>query len=344
MAKKITMQQIADELQMSKSLVSKALSNQQGVSEETKERVRLAAIRLGYRVNSSVMNIPASKTGIVAVLLPREDLSDIEYWGEIISNMELELSKQSFSMILSGVDLSLPSSEGIPNCIVDRKVDGALIMGEVPISYILAVQATGIPVILVDSFHYQTKLDHVLAENYSGGYDAARYLLDKGHRKIGFAGDIAYSASFSERYRGYKDAIRDYSAQNPGAIIEQTDMTSSREGKRIPVSTSQVLSCLEAKNRPSALVCANDPIAILMLQLMERLGLSCPEHVSLIGFDNLRMCEWVSPPLTSVDACKDRMGSRAVQLLFERLNNSESRPEHVMITTSIVERNSVNTL
>ncbi|MFC5406980.1 LacI family DNA-binding transcriptional regulator [Cohnella soli] len=338
---KVTMQSIADKLNISKSLVSKALSNQAGVSEETKERVRLEAIRSGYRFNSSIMNVPSSETGIIAVLLPREDLYDIEYWGRIIRCIEEELSKKSFSMILAGIDTMLSTSDGMPACITDRKVDGALILGFMPIAYIIAVQSTGIPAVLVDSLHYQSKLDHVLAENYCGGYDATRFLLDKGHRKIGFAGDISYALSFKERYRGYLDAIKDFGEQFPGEKIEQYPLTADRAGSRLPLSESEALQCFRQKEIPTALFCANDPVAFLVLQLMEKCGLNCPDDISLIGFDNVDKCEWVSPALTSVDARKDIMGQRAVQQLLRRMEEGERRPEHLMITTEIVERNSV---
>lgn len=341
--KKVTMQMIADELRLSKSLVSKALANQSGVSEETKERVRLTAMNLGYPINSSNISIISSKTGNVAVLVPRDDLKDFEYWGRIVHGIEKALSGKSFSTILSGIDTAVATSDGMPSCITDRKVDGAIILGAVPLAYILAVQVSGIPVILVDSPHVQMKMDHVLAENYLGGYEATRYLLERGHRKIGFVGDTSYAASFAERHRGFASAVRDFRAERD-VEIEAFDFTGDREESVIPYSFGETERRSLKERKLTGLVCGNDPVAFEMLRILESMALSCPQDVSLIGFDNVQKCEWVSPELTSVDACKETMGIRAVQLLFRRMEEAGLRAERIMITTEIVERNSVATI
>ena len=341
--KKVTLQVIADELHLSKSLVSKALSNQNGVSEETREKIRLAAIRMGYPTNSSATFINASKTGNIAILIPRIDLDDMEYWGEIIKSVESELSKKSFSLILSGIDPAVSTMDGIPSCITDRKVDGAFVLGLMPTAYILAVLSTGVPVVLIDSFNMELKLDHVLAENFQGGYDATRYVLERGHRRIGFVGDVEYSVSFEERFRGFTTAIREYRKENNVAGIEEIQMTDSRCGNKIPFSVDRCREVLCGETRPSALVCANDPIAFDVLQLLADMKIRCPEEISVMGFDNRSKCEWVSPALTSVDVCKEAIGSRAVEMLLRRIADPELRPEHVLITTQIVNRSSVAT-
>ncbi|MEK0315689.1 substrate-binding domain-containing protein [Cohnella sp. 56] len=340
MAKKVTMQSIADELLLSKSLVSKALSNQPGVSEDTRERVRLTAMKLGYPINSSILSVPSAKTGNIAVLLPREDLKDFEYWGKILHGIEKELSEKQLSMIVGGLDASLPTNEGMPSCIADRRVDGALILGLVPLGYILAIKASGIPIVLVDSQNYQLKLDHVFAENYIGGYEATRFLLEKKHRKIGFLGDVQYSASFTERFRGFTAAIQDYRADNR-TEIEEFHLTASKRENFFPYSIRQLEEILEKGQRPTALFCGNDPVAFDVLQQLEKRGMASPIDISLIGFDNVQKCEWTTPKLTSVDACKETMGVRAVQLLLRRMENPDERSEHVRITTDIIERNSV---
>ncbi|WP_214626510.1 LacI family DNA-binding transcriptional regulator [Paenibacillus agaridevorans] len=343
MKKKVTMQAIADELKLSKSLVSKALANQSGVSEETKELIRLTAMKLGYRINSSNKSIASSKTGNVVTLIPREDLSDFEYWGKIVRGIEEALSEMHFSMILSGIDISLPTSDGMPTSVSDRKVDGAIILGNIPPAYILAVQSTGIPVVLIDVHYNQLKLDHVLAENYSGGYDAAHYLIDYQHRKIGFVGDISYSYSFTQRFHGFNAAISEFnSRENSG--IEAWHFIGSRQNHHTPYSPEELEVALTKPDRPTALVCGNDPIAFDVLQQLEKLNIRCPEDISIIGFDNVQKCDWVTPALTSIDACKDQFGIRAVQMLFRRMDNPEIRSEHTMISTEIIERSSVASL
>lgn len=341
MKKKVTMQAIADELDISKSLVSKALANLQGVSDETKELVRRTAIRMGYRAVPALRTNRIGKTGNVAVLLPRDDLKDSDYWGKIIHGIEEELSRLQFSMIVAGIDTLVSIEDGMPHCISERKVDGVVIMGQIPYPYVQAINAANITAVLVDSTQGRIKLDLVMAENYGGAYEATSYLLDRGHRKIGFVGDLSYAASFNERYRGFKAAAQDYRRDRPDEEIRMFECTGSREGKVIPFSVPEFEAMIVQEEKPTAIVCANDPIAFNLLQLLGKFNLSCPGDISLIGFDNVNKCNLFIPPLTSVDACKELMGRRAVEMLMRRVEDPEIRPEQVNIMTQIVERESV---
>lgn len=341
MPKKVTMQMIADELNISKSLVSKALANKPGVKDETRDKIREVAAQMGYTTNSSVMTVSTSETGNIAVLLPREDIKDLGYWGKVIHGIEKELDTKEFSMILSGMNLQLPTSEALPSCITDHRVEGVFILGRIPPSYVLAVHSMGIPLVLVDPMYKVKgpKLDYVMAENYEGGYEAAYYLLDNGHRSIGFVGDITYSLSFKDRYRGFVDAVKDY-ADNKDIDVKMTTLINKRDSE-VPYCSQQVDKIFEEGRIPEGLVCGNDPVAFEVLEIMKKNNIFCPENISVIGFDNVNKSEWMNPSLTSVDACKVTIGKRAVHLMLRRLKNPDIRPEHIMITTQIIKRSSV---
>lgn len=334
----ITMQMIADKLSISKSLVSKALSNRKGVREETRKLIRETAAQMGYRTNSSIMSVSSSKTGNIAVLIPRRDTHDIKYWGKVINGIEEELEKNSFSMIYSGIDVELSANRGIPSCIIDRKVDGVILLGYLPSGYILEIFNMDIPMVHIDpSFDVPgIKLNYVMADNYGGGYDAANYLIKKGHKKLGFVGDINYSISFKERYRGFNDAVENTEHENVVAryLIGETDSNT-------PFNDNQVKKIINSNDFPDAFFCCNDPIALAVLDIAKGYNLLCPEDISIMGFDNISECELTEPKLTSVDACKTTLGRRAVDLVICKLKEPQRRPEYVFITTSIIERNSV---
>jgi DNA-binding LacI/PurR family transcriptional regulator len=344
--KKPTMQTIADELNISKSLVSKALSNRHGVSEETKREIILTASRLGYRINSSVMTVKESQTGTIALLLPREDLRDLGYWGRIVHSIEEELSGNLFSLILSGVDTEKPSSTGLPSCITDMKVDGAMVMGRIPATYVHAIHTKGIPIVLLDSDDFGgLKLDHVMADNFGGGYDATKLLLDKGHRRIGFVGDLSYAYSFRERHRGFVTCIQEFKQSHPEIELEAVEITGPREDSERPSWLTRLREVFDARdNVPTSILCVNDGTAFTAIKEMHSMGLRCPDDVSVVGFDNLTNDDWLDPRLTSVDACISAMGTRAVELILRRVDEPRRRPETVLIATEIVERASVDAL
>lgn len=333
------MQHIADQLGISKSLVSRALANDAQVSDKTKEQVRLTAIELGYPINSSAAIVPSSRTGNVAVLMPRSHLKDAEFWGKVIGGAEEELHRSAFSLVLGGIATDESVKSSLPSCITDRRVDGAIIMGRVPAGYIAEVMTTGIPVVLADVMAGALKLDHVLADNFRGGCEAATFLLEQGHRKLLFAGDPGFSFSFAERKRGAERAVAQF--EPPDGTVPSLIFVSSilLEGDKLTLPVEEFSAALEGG--VTAIVCANDTIAFSALERIAALGLRCPQDVSIVGFDNVERCEWIDPSLTSVDADKDTIGRRAVELLLRRMERPDARPETLYLATELVKRNSV---
>ncbi len=333
------MQHIADKLGISKSLVSRALSNDAQISDRTKEQVRLTAIELGYPINSSAAIVPSSRTGNVAVLMPRSHLKDAEFWGKVIGGAEEELHRSAFSLVLGGIATDEPVKDGLPSCITDRRVDGAVIMGRVPVGYIAEVMATGIPVVLADVMADSLKLDHVLADNFRGGCEAASFLLEQGHRKLLFAGDSDFSFSFEERKRGAERAVAQFESTEGKAPTLTFVDSILLEGDKLALPEVEFSAAL--KGGVTAIVCANDSIAFSALEQIAALGLSCPQDISVVGFDNVERCEWTAPSLTSVDADKETIGRRAVELLLRRMERPDARPETLYLATELIKRNSV---
>lgn len=345
--KKITLQLIADELGVSKALVSKALSNDPAVNEVTKETIWAKAEEMGYRMKSSRKTIPASRTGNLAVLMPRAYLDDMEYWGKVIHGIEKELANHSFSMILSSIDISLSPKEGLPSSIYEKKVDGAIVMGHLPDSYIEALAATDFPYVMVDANLLESSIDHVLANNFLGAYQATNHLLESGHVKLGFVGDADTSWSFRERSRGFEEAIRDFnrkSSSNASAVtIEGIGVSGT--GMYVAAEFAKVLSRFVKADQPvTALFCANDLTAFESLKLLSEWGISCPGNISVIGFDDLTLTEIMSPKLTTVRVPKADIGSRAAQMILRRIENPDVTPEHVLLSTQLIKRASVGTL
>ncbi|MDF9843700.1 DNA-binding LacI/PurR family transcriptional regulator [Paenibacillus sp. PastF-1] len=342
--KKVTLQVIADELNVSKALVSKALSNDPSVNDLTKENIWKKAEEMGYRVKLARMKFSAAQTGNIAVLMPRAYLDDIEYWGKVLQGIESELNQHKFSMILSSIDLTLTSKEALPTSILEKKVDGAIVMGHLPESYIELLKDNHFPFVMLDANLMDPTIDHILANNYLGAYRATTHLLENGHRRLGFVGDKNTSWSFRERHRGFHEAIEDFTRKQsepaqgaviPGIGVSGTGMYVSSE---LPDSLEKELT---GSTPLTSLFCANDLTAFEVLSVMDRLGLRCPDDVSVVGFDDLTLCEMMQPKLTTVRVPKADIGIRAVQVLLRRIENPEITPEHVLLSTQLIQRASV---
>lgn len=342
--KKTTLQTIADKMGVSKALVSKALSNDPKVNDVTKERIWETAAALGYRIKNSKRELMSSKTGNIAVLMPRFYLTDNEYWGKVVQGIDVELSKNGYSMILSSLDLE--KNDGLPPSIYENKVDGAILLGHLSQNCFNALKVRKLPFVLADSNIQLPETDHVLSNNFLGAYQATNYLIDLGHHNLSFVGDASSSWSFQERIRGFHQATLDCRVKLNLEIIESSidGMGVSGTGNYILNSFENNLKTHLLKKDVSALFCANDMIAIETMKLAAKLGLNCPEDISIIGFDDLALCEHTQPQLSSVFVPKVQIGSRAAQLIIRRINDSSSYPELVQLSTFLVKRSSVKKL
>ncbi|MFB9329416.1 LacI family DNA-binding transcriptional regulator [Paenibacillus aurantiacus] len=343
--KKVTLQMIADHLQVSKALVSKALSNDPAVNDGTKETIWKTAEEMGYRFKMSRKTIPAAKTGNLAVLMPRAYLDDMEYWGKVLHGIENELQNHNFSMILSSIDISLSPKDGLPSSIHERKVDGAIVMGHLPDSYINSLKANAFPFMMVDANLLDPSIDHVLANNFLGAYQATTYLLEAGHRKVAFVGDEHTSWSFRERNRGFIEAIRDYNRRTGIEVMYEfiAGVGVSGTGMYVlPQFASDLRAQAGGEQPVTGLFCANDLTAFEALRFLAEGGVRCPADVSVVGFDDLTLTEIMHPKLTTVRVPKSDIGSRAAQLILRRINEPEATAEHVLLSTELVERASVS--
>lgn len=342
--KKVTLQLIADELNVSKALVSKALSNDPAVNEGTREKIWKTAEEMGYRLKTTRKKAPASQTGNIVVLMPRAYLDDIEYWGKVMQGVETELTNHSFSMILSTIDISLFPKEGLPSSIYERKADGAIVMGHLPDSYIQSLRAADFPFVMLDANLLDPSVDHVLANNFLGAYQATNLLLQQGHRRIGFVGDTDASWSFRERSRGFEEAVRDFNLKQHAelAAIIIPGIGVSGTGMYITDDFAPTLKGYTEAGQPlTALFCANDVIALETLSLLNQWEVNCPGDISVIGFDDLTLTEVMQPKLTTIRVPKADIGIRAAQMLLRRIENPHITPEHVLMSTQLVQRASV---
>jgi len=344
--KKVTLQMIADRLNVSKALVSKALSNDPAVSEVTRELIWKTAHEMNYVFKKRHRESIDPKTKNIAVLMPRAYLNDMEYWGVVIRGIDRELEKNGFSMMLSSIDISLTPKDGLPSSIYERKIDGAIVLGQMPDSYIKALVSHSVPLVMVDADYYSPAFDHVLANNFLGAYLATEKLLQEGHLRLAFVGDAETTWSFRERFRGFEEAIRYYNAssERKAQFVHIRGIGVTGNGMYTSELLDQSLGQYIAEgneDRVTGLFCANDLCAFESLKRLNRLRIRCPDDVSVIGFDNLTISEFINPKLTTVDVPKEVIGFKSVQMLLKRLQHPRHLPELVLIPTKLVERESV---
>lgn len=349
MAKKVTMQKIADHLGVSKFVVSKSLSGKGGVNETTRERVIQAASQLGYftQNNAYVHNMKRSSQAAsgdrnkqsVLVLMPniRSQTQDSLYWGKIVDGIALALDQEGLGMVI----VSEHRADNFVNILNPNGLLGLVGVGQISTSLLLEVHRIGLPMVLIDHEDPLIPSDTVFANNIDSMARLSNHLLGIGHTQQHFIGPIRYSRSFRDRWIGFRNALEESGMKPPAAddeMLLQEDMDSvvfHEEFKQ------WLLKRKKAKNLPTALLCGNDFTALTVCEVLKEEGMAIPDDISVTGFDNIEDATRGVPPLTTVNVPKEAMGRAAVEKLLNRIHNPSAPLEKILIAADIVHRDSV---
>ncbi|MNW46243.1 HTH-type transcriptional regulator DegA [compost metagenome] len=343
------MQQIADHLGVSKFVVSKALSGKGGVNEHTKSRVIQAASQLGYfaQKNAYIKNktgeqpvASASGKQSVIVLMPniRFQTKDSLYWGKIMEGISQELEQRGLGMIIV-------SESRVDHFIHVLNPDGILGMigvGQIESELLLEVHRLGIPMVLVDHEDDLIPTDTVFANNMDTITRLCKHLIGLGHKKLYFIGDVRFSRSFRDRWMGFREAMEQNGLVSPQPNDPMLMLNGIDSGDFTDEFEKWLLDIKEQGELPTALVCANDFVAMEVISVLREHEIQVPEEISVTGFDNIDDAYRHQPALTTVHVPKEAMGQRAVKKLLERIQDAEHAVEKILVSAELVHRESTS--
>lgn len=346
------MQQIADHLGVSKFVVSKALSGKGGVNEMTKERVIQAASQLGYfnqkngyvknvRPSAGMAAIPPGKQSVL-VLMPniRSQNKESLYWGKVLEGISDELEEQNLGMII----VSEPRNDVMMNIINPEGILGMIGVGQIATNLLLEVHRIGLPMVLVDHEDHLIPADSIFANNVDGTYRMVNHLIGLGHRDLYFLGNLNFSRSFRDRWLGFRSALEENGLDvqrhdDPMLLLESVETGGFNQGLKDWLSARKQSKSLVL---PTALVCANDSIALHTIHILNELGVRVPEDITVTGFDNIDDAARFEPAITTVNVPKEQMGRRAVTKLLDRLSDANRAVEKWLISVELLYRNSAS--
>lgn len=338
--KRVTMKDIAEKLNISVNAVSLALNDKVGVSEETRNAVLKTADEMGY-FDENPSFVMKNHFKNICLIIEERNFRDTHFYTKVILGIENEARKNNYDILVNFMnkdDFQVPSS------IESRKVSGILVVGTIKDEHLKTLLSYGIPIVLVDHASFTINTDAVLTQNMPGSYMATKYLIEKGHTQIGFFGEIDFSLSFKERWLGFSEAMRTSGLNvdpilnvNPGyCVIGRVEKyILSKNYKEV----ANIISKLE--KLPTAWVCSNDSAAITLYNALGILGLKVPEDISVVGFDDIDICNIVTPHLTTIKVNKEIMGIKAVKRLLWRMDNPEEPYDNIRMEVKLIERESV---
>ncbi|CAM3554603.1 MULTISPECIES: LacI family DNA-binding transcriptional regulator [Paenibacillus] len=311
------------------STASYALSGDTRVSAKTKAKVLEAAKQLNYRKNGFAMDLKRSRTKTIALILT--DLSG-PYYSELIRSVQ-EVA------LTNGYDLIACSSIGgrdstAVKFLEEKRADGAIILApNIRDEVLLQSASPQFPIVVMDRSLSGDDLVNVLVDGEQGGYTATRHLIEAGHKTIAYISGPGDSYDNQLRYKGYLRALAE------AGLKEHSKWRLSGNFVREGGYSATKMMIVQGE-LPSAVFYGNDEMAIGGLKAFEESSISVPGDVSVIGYDDIQLSEYVKPPLTTIRQPKSEAGSLAAHLLFQMLGGAEVNPRYTL-TTELLERESV---
>ena len=324
---------VAREAGVSQSTVSRALRGDSRISPETRKRVLSAAERLSYVPNTLGRNLATMSTGVVGVVV-----SDIEnpFYPELLSALHRELLASRYQMVLFTERTGI-SGEGLLRYFASGAVDGVILATATLVSPIVEkIEALALPMVFVNRYAEGVKVDSALADNAGGGFLAGRYLVELGHRRIGFISGQRDVSTSRDRELGFRRAL-----ESAGVPLSDTMI---RGGA---FSHQRGLECcaelLSIPEPPTAIFCANDMIAFGALDAARRLSILVPEQLSVLGFDDLAMASWDVFSMSSIRQPIPEMAEMATHMLLRRICSPDTHtPRVVTFATDLVPRSTTS--
>ena len=333
-----TIKQIAAEAGVSAMTVSNVINNVRGkVSPETEKRIRDIMEKYHYVPNMAARSLISKSSHTIALLLPMwpdspSTLLLNPYAGYVVGYFA-ELLRARHYYVMLGPFFDAPEALRL---VRTWQADGAIQMfpHDDAITREL-VENCETPLVVMDRYFEDLDMLSVCIDDYRGGYLATGHLLEEGHRRIGFAGPAVFASTvIYARYRGYADALAAYGLEpNPAWVF---DGVYRHEG-----GMQVAEKILGMDSRPTAIVASEDLIACGIMKRLQELGLSVPEDVSLVGFDNSEPSKIVTPMLTTVNQFIRRKADTAVEMLLRAMEDPGYRKDQKIIDVDLVKRGTV---
>ncbi len=320
--KKVTMQDIANKLGVSKMTISKYFQDNNDISDEMKEKIKITAGEMGYLYQKQ-------KRYHVSVLISEVFLETTE---KFYSDIYLRLNELSG---LNNLALSLvvvKKSDEIEGNFVHNfnKQDAIIILGQMSKAFVTELLKYNIPKVCMDFYYRDLNLDTVISNSFNASYNLTSYLIEKGHNKIAFIGTLNSTSSINDRFLGYYKALLEAGIElNKEYWIEDRN----KKGEMIDISLPD--------DMPTAFVCNNDHIAYILITKLKKENYLIPRDISVVGFDDILYSTICEPQITTMRVPRKYMAEQAIKLLLRRIKNPTADIRNINIECKMIERESV---
>jgi DNA-binding LacI/PurR family transcriptional regulator len=335
------LKEIADKAQVSTSAVSLALNGKPGVSAETRDKIIKIAREFGYTPKSIeraeeiyggsrvIRFVACTNHGIIS-----DEYQNQPFFTELFQHIEEQCRSLGYSILYSSIrhDTFWNDIERLEDNYTSK---GIILLGtNLSATEIEAVARQNPNLVIIDTLYEHLHFNFVVMNNVMGAYQAANYLIELGHRRIGYVQSVSRMYNFNARRRGFFECLESYDIpfSSDHLITVQPTVTSAQ--------SEFITQWSEIGEPPTALFCECDYIAISVIKSLLEMGVRVPEDVSVVGFDNIGEASIITPELTTINVAKQQIAMNAVNAIISSTENTQIEHTKVIVDTSVVERRS----
>lgn len=332
MGKKITIYDVAKKAGVAISTVSRVLNDSPYVSEETKTKVQQAIESLDFRPQVNARMLAKRQPQIIAVAVPT---FTTPFFNEVLKGVKDEIAKLDLDFIIYNTGSEDPEENF--RRFIDRGIPDGLVIFSIEITEEIdkRLKDYDIPIIIVGSDH--PNYDYFYWDNYKGGYIAGEHLAQQGYKKIGMIRSHSKSRVSDQREKGFRAALEKYNIELDEKYLV-TGITRKHAGFSEEAGFEAIKILSERDAIPEALFCSNDSQAIGAIFALQKMGLSVPEDVAILGYDNIKISRYLD--VSSIDQLMYDVGTRSIQRLAERYKNKDLPLKQSVIEPILIPRKS----
>jgi LacI family transcriptional regulator len=335
----VTIKDIARELGISPSTVSRALKDHPDISPETKRLVNELADKLNYQPNIVALSLRQSKTNTIGVIIP--EIVHF-FFSTVISGIEDVAYSAGYNVILAQSNESQAREITDIKALFNSRVDGMLMSVSretTNFEHIESIISKGVPIVFFDRVYNSPQASKIIVDDFTGAKEATLHLIEQGCKRIAHLEGPPNLEISKHRLDGYKEALAEHK------IPFNKDLVASCPSGTIEEGRAAAEKLLTLKSRPDAIFATNDPAAMGAMQAIKAAGLKIPKDVAVVGFSNWIFSSLLEPPLTSVDQPGFEMGQEAAKLLIRQIEKQDKddqdyEPETKILKTRLMVRES----
>lgn len=326
----ISIKDIAEICKVSPMTVSRALNNSKEISQETKEKILKVCAKMGYRPNSAARSLVSNKTNMIGLIIP--DITN-QYYSYVSKGVSSYLEGLGYGLILCNSDRRRENEKRYIDFLTQKRVDGIIL---IPLSskhedYKMLVNT--VPFVQVDNYINGLEASFIGNDNYAGSKKIVSHMINQGYKRIGFILSTKSSTASTERFKGYRDILKENGIPLDNDIIINTNATFD-EG----FSGAEKL----IKKNVDSIFAINDTVALGVIKYCYNTGISLPDQLGIAGYDDIEQASMLPVPLTTIHQRKFTLGKTAASILIQEINNPETVKQKIILQPELIIRKSCN--